>query len=59
MFPHEVDCHLVAPNAKTSMRYRGFGIMYSTSQFDGYIALPAFLMHINELEESSNEEDVK
>ncbi|KAI5658195.1 hypothetical protein M9H77_26988 [Catharanthus roseus] len=35
----------------------GFGIVYSTPQFDGFIALPVFLQDIEDLEESSNEED--
>ncbi|KAI5672180.1 hypothetical protein M9H77_12544 [Catharanthus roseus] len=54
-FPYKVDCHLVAPDAETRMSYWGFGIVYSTPQFDGFIVLPAFLIEIDELEESSDE----
>lgn len=56
-FPHKIVCHPVAPYAEIGMRYRGFGMVYSISQFDSFIVLPPFLMEINELEESSAEED--
>ncbi|KAI5656632.1 hypothetical protein M9H77_25425 [Catharanthus roseus] len=59
VFPHEVDYHLVAPDAETGMQYRSFGVVCYTSQFDGFIALPMFLTDINELEESSDEKDEK
>ncbi|KAI5649061.1 hypothetical protein M9H77_35066 [Catharanthus roseus] len=56
-FPHEVDSHLVAPDAETALWYWSFGVMCSIPQFDGFIVLVVFLIDINELEESSNEED--
>lgn len=40
VFPQEVDCHLVALDTETGLRYHGFGIVYSTLQFDGYHCLP-------------------
>lgn len=55
-FPQEIDCHLVAPDTETELRFQGFGILYSTPLFDGFLTLPAFLLDIEDLEESSNEE---
>ncbi|KAI5653264.1 hypothetical protein M9H77_30451 [Catharanthus roseus] len=51
----KVDCHLVAPDFENGMQYQRFRIVYSTPQFDGYIALLAFLMDIDDLEESKEE----
>ncbi|KAI5675981.1 hypothetical protein M9H77_06931 [Catharanthus roseus] len=44
-FIEKVDCHLVAPDIETSMQYRGLELLL------------AFLMDIEDLEESSNVED--
>lgn len=56
-FPHEVDSHMVAPATESALWYWSFGVMCSIPQFDGFIVLVVFLIDINELEESSDEED--
>lgn len=56
-FPYKVNSHFMAPDIEIGMRYWGFGIEYSTPQFDGHMVLPAFLMDIEDSEESSDEEE--
>lgn len=57
LFPQEVACHLVAPDYETDLRYWEFGNVYATPHFEGFMALPVFLLDIDDLEESSDEEE--
>lgn len=47
----------MAPDTETGLGYRGFKIVYATPQFDVSISLHAFLLNIEDFEESCDEED--